>query len=113
MMARVTAIAVPFNVCTNRVPFQSGDLQRMLSRRAWNQLLVPEGFAHGFCTLEPDTEVIYKVTAPYSREYDRGIGWNDPELQIAWPIDPAAAILSEKDRQLPRLASLAKERLFP
>jgi dTDP-4-dehydrorhamnose 3,5-epimerase len=58
---------------------------------------------HGYCTLEPDTEVIYKVTAPYDRQAERGVVWNDPALAIPWPITPAEAILSDKDRVLPRL----------
>ena len=83
-----------------------------LSAAAWNQVLVPEGFAHGFCTLEPDTEVVYKVTGYYSREHDRGIRWDDPELAIPWPVDPAAAFLSDKDRALPRLAEVPEGELF-
>lgn len=83
-----------------------------LSAAAWNQLYVPVGFAHGFCTLEPDTEVIYKVSAYYSRAHDRGIRWNDPELRLAWPVDMAAAILSAKDQIQPRLAEVAPGELF-
>ncbi len=83
-----------------------------LSAAAWNQLYVPVGFAHGFCTLEPDTEVIYKVSAYYSRAHDRGIRWNDPELRLAWPVDAAAAILSAKDQIQPRLAEVAPGELF-
>ena len=77
-----------------------------LSAENWCQLWIPEGFAHGFCTLTPDTEVIYKVTAPYSREHDLGIAYSDPALGIAWPVDAGAAILSEKDQRQPLLADL-------
>ncbi len=72
------------------------------------QILVPAGFAHGFATLEPDTEVAYKVTALYSREHDRGIRWNDPALKITWGFDEALAELSDKDRVAPLLAELAE-----
>ena len=83
-----------------------------LSAAAWNQLYVPVGFAHGFCTLEPDTEVIYKVTAYYSREHDRGIRWNDPELGIAWPVRDDTAVLSPKDLALPKLDAVPQGELF-
>lgn len=83
-----------------------------LSAAAWNQIYVPVGFAHGFCTLEPDTEVVYKVTAYYSRAHDRGISWNDPELGIAWPVESTTAQLSDKDRNQPRLADVAVDDLF-
>ncbi|KAB0269278.1 dTDP-4-dehydrorhamnose 3,5-epimerase [Microvirga brassicacearum] len=70
------------------------------------QLFVPVGFAHGFCTLEPDTEVHYKVTAHYSPAHDRGLAWNDPALGIDWPVGPAQAMLSDKDKTHPLFADL-------
>jgi len=75
-----------------------------LSAAAWNQLLVPKGFAHGFLTLEPDTEVFYKVSAPYAPEHDRAIVYDDPALAIAWPLAGATPVMSAKDRAAPRLA---------
>ncbi|MCX8133983.1 MAG: dTDP-4-dehydrorhamnose 3,5-epimerase [Roseococcus sp.] len=82
-----------------------------LSAENWRQLWVPRGFAHGFLTLEPDCEVLYKVDAEYSREADGAIAWDDPALGIAWPLPPGGPILSEKDRAAPRLAQLAP--IFP
>ena len=77
-----------------------------LSAQNWRQLWIPAGFAHGFCTLEPNTEVLYKVSAFYAPECDRGLAWDDPELEIAWPVDKQDAILSQKDLGHPRLADL-------
>jgi dTDP-4-dehydrorhamnose 3,5-epimerase len=87
-------------------PTYGKHVARVISAADWKQFLVPVGFAHGFCTLEANTEVIYKVTNYYSPEHDRGVLWNDPDLGIAWPITEAEAILSEKDRELPRFCEL-------
>jgi dTDP-4-dehydrorhamnose 3,5-epimerase len=75
-----------------------------LSAENWQQLWVPGGFLHGFCTLQPDTEVIYKVTDVWNKECERGVIWDDPDLALPWPVAPGAAVLSEKDAVLPRLA---------
>lgn len=78
----------------------------VLSAENHQQLYVPPGFAHGFATLEPDTEVVYKVTDFYVPAVDRGVLWNDPALGIVWPVTADAAVLSEKDRNAPLLATL-------
>lgn len=78
-----------------------------VSAAEWNQILVPVGFAHGVCTLEPDTELIYKVTNYYSAEHDFGVLWDDPDLAIDWPIEKSTAVLSDKDRKQPRLRDMA------
>ena len=70
------------------------------------QAWIPIGFAHGLCTLEPGTEVLYKVTELYEPASEHGIAWNDPELGIAWPVDGSTAILSDKDKRHPPLAEL-------
>lgn len=75
----------------------------VVSAESWNQILVPKGFAHGFITLEPDTEVVYKVSAPYSPAHDRSTRFDDPEIGIAWPDTGNAPVLSEKDAKAPLL----------
>jgi dTDP-4-dehydrorhamnose 3,5-epimerase len=78
----------------------------ILSAENWHQIWVPPGFAHGFCTLERDTEVIYKVTAYYAPDCDRGLAYNDPDLDIRWPFEGLDLTLSDKDRGHPRLKDL-------
>lgn len=87
-------------------PTYGKHVARVISAADWNQFLVPAGFAHGFCTLESDTEVIYKVTNYYSPEHDRGVLWNDPDLRIDWPVTESEAILSDKDKKQPRFRDL-------
>ena len=78
----------------------------VISAEEWNQLFIPQGFAHGFVALEDDTDVLYKVTAPYSPELERTIRFDDPALAIDWPLPVAEAILSPKDRSAPLLSEV-------
>ncbi|MEQ8267735.1 MAG: dTDP-4-dehydrorhamnose 3,5-epimerase [Parvibaculum sp.] len=78
-----------------------------LSSDNGDQLFIPKGFAHGFCTLEPNTRIFYKVDAYYSAEHDAGLIWNDPILNIHWPDLVQNATISDKDRLLPSFETFA------
>lgn len=71
------------------------------------QVYVPPGFAHGFCTLSDDTEVLYKVSVPWSPEHEGGLNWNDPKLGVDWPVKRDEVVLSERDGAWPPLAEVA------
>ena len=75
-----------------------------LDATSGGQLLVPVGFGHAFVTLEPDTQVAYKVSAPYAPETERAVRWDDPDLAISWPSDVGEPVLSRKDAAAPLLA---------
>ena len=75
-----------------------------LTAAGGEQLFVPRGFAHAYCTLEPDTDVSYKVDDYYAPANEGGIRWSDPALGIAWPIEARLVVLSDRDRALPLLA---------
>lgn len=77
-----------------------------LSAESGRILYIPAGFAHGFLTVQPDSEVYYEITPAYVASAARGVAWNDPELAIGWPTQPS--VMSERDRALPRLAELAR-----
>ena len=66
-----------------------------LTAAGGEQMFVPRGFAHGYCTLEPNTEVAYKVDDYYTAQCEQGLAWDDPTLAIAWPVSPGDAVLSE------------------
>lgn len=85
-------------------PTYGRHVRALLSAENGAQLFVPPGFLHGFATLEPHTDVAYKVTDYYSQPHDGGVFWNDPDLAIDWGIDPMRAVLSEKDARAPRFA---------
>ena len=78
----------------------------ILSAAEWNQLLIPEGFAHGFLTLEENTEVQYKASAPYDPAADCAINFDDPEIAIEWPLHAVDFVLSDRDRAAPLLADV-------
>lgn len=76
-------------------------ISEILSESNHKTLYIPEGFAHGFCVLSEKADVFYKVSNEYSKEYERGVIWNDPKMNISWPIEKP--IISNKDVQLPIL----------
>jgi len=82
----------------------------ILSEDNKRQLLVPQGFAHGYCTLVKDTEFVYKVDNYYSPECDRGLAWDDPDLNIQWPT--SKPILSEKDKKQPLFKDLGRSFIY-
>jgi dTDP-4-dehydrorhamnose 3,5-epimerase len=84
----------------------------ILSAENWRQIFIPPGFAHGFVTLEPNTEVLYKVSGPYAPDRERGILWSDPALGIEWGVEPSTAVLSAKDKVYPRLSDVKPGDLF-
>lgn len=80
-----------------------------LTAERGEQLWIPPGFAHAYCTITDDCEIFYKVDAPYAPETEGGIAWNDPDLAIPWPVE-GEPILSAKDKLLPRLRDLPPQR---
>ena len=81
----------------------------VLSANEWNQLFIPKGFAHGFLTLVRDTEVLYKVSAPYAPERERAIRFDDPAIRIDWPRVDGPLTISDKDRAAPLLSEIADD----
>ena len=81
-------------------------LSVVLSPGESNQLWVPVGFGHGFCTLEPNAIISYRVTNYYSPEHDKGLAWDDPQVAVGWPNIANPNTLSAKDRTLPKLSEL-------
>ena len=86
-----------------RSPSYGRHASAALSAADGRQVYVPAGFAHGFCTLEPDTEVAYKCSDYYDAGLERGLAWDDPDLALPWPVAAGGAVLSDKDRRQPRL----------
>jgi dTDP-4-dehydrorhamnose 3,5-epimerase len=78
-----------------------------LSADNWTQIFVPAGFAHGFCTLTENCEVLYKVSAGFAPEAEDGVLWSDPDLGVSWPIGTEEATLSPRDKEWPRLRDFA------
>ena len=85
-------------------------VSEILSGDTHNLLYVPEGFAHGFCVISDEADVLYKVSNEYSQEHERSIIWNDPKLDIQWPIKKP--IISNKDNKLSLLENLDNDFVY-
>jgi dTDP-4-dehydrorhamnose 3,5-epimerase len=83
-----------------------------LDEENMRELLVPVGFAHGFCVLSDVADVIYKQTAYYDAEIERGIAWNDPDIAIDWSLPASRLTVSDRDAAAPRLSEIADELPF-
>ena len=88
-------------------PSYGQHVSAILSAENGAQLWVPGGFLHGFCALEDETDVMYKVDGAYDKAAERGVAWDDPSLALPWPLKPGEAIVSDKDQALPHLADCA------
>ena len=88
-------------------PTYGGVASAKLTAENRRALFIPAGYAHAFITLEPETEVVYKVSDYYAPDCDGGILWSDPELAIHWPVGDGTAVVSTKDQGLPRLADFS------
>jgi len=107
-LVRVVRGAI-FDVCVDirhGSPTFGAHVSQELSAENGTQIFVPEGFAHGYCTLLPGTEVAYKVSAHHAPDLEGGILWCDPDLGIKWPVGPEEAILSERDQRWPAFSGL-------
>ncbi|WP_298961413.1 dTDP-4-dehydrorhamnose 3,5-epimerase [uncultured Roseibium sp.] len=93
-------------------PTFGAHVTRVLSAQNMHQLFVPAGFAHGFSTLSPNTEVLYKVDANYAPQCERGIRFDDPDLAIDWQLGNDPAFLSDRDRDLPKFTALPPVFMF-
>jgi dTDP-4-dehydrorhamnose 3,5-epimerase len=100
MRGRILDVAVDLR---RGSPTYGGFVASELSAENGRQLYVPVGFAHGFCTLDDDVDVVYKVSDFYGPECDGGIRWDDPSIGIPWPVGAAEATVSAKDMMLPLL----------
>lgn len=100
---RIFDVAVDLRVGS---PHFGQAVSTMLTAEGGEQLFIPEGFAHGYCTLTEDALVAYKVSGSYHPEAEGGLLWHDPALGIDWPVARAAAILKDQDRGWPALADL-------
>ena len=96
----------------NDSPTLGKHVAAIITAEAGNQIFVPIGFAHGFCALDPNTAVVYKVTNYYAPAHQGGLLWNDPELAIDWPVSEDEAMLSEQDRAQPRFSELIRSLTF-
>lgn len=101
---RGSILAVAVDLRDGSITFGKYVSAELTAQNGW-QLLLPKGFAHGFVTLEPNTEIIYKVSNYYSVECEAGIRWNDPDLAIEWKLD-GSPVLSERDKTLPLFQDL-------